>query len=58
MDEHTGIPGLWTQKLDAGLWALDARLWTLDATPWMLGSEHGTLETVFGCCRTESEPSF
>ena len=23
MSGHTGIPGLWTQELDAGLWTLD-----------------------------------
>ena len=28
---HAGIPGLWTQKLDAGLWALDTKPLTLDA---------------------------
>ena len=40
---YTGIPGLWTQELDAGLWALDSgrwildtRLWTLDSGRWML----------------------
>ena len=47
---HTGIPGLWTQVLDGGLWTLDAgpwtldsRRWTLDATLWTLSSEHWTL---------------
>ena len=30
---HTGIPGLWTQELDAGLWMLDSWRWTLDAGP-------------------------
>ena len=24
LEGHTGIPGLWTQELDAGLWTLDA----------------------------------
>ena len=40
---HTGIPGLWTQELDAGLWMLDSGLWmlnpglcTLDSGRWML----------------------
>ena len=33
---HTRIPGLWTQELDAGLWALDSRRWTLDARPWTM----------------------
>ena len=28
---HTGIPGLWTQELDAGLWTLDSERWTLDS---------------------------
>ena len=44
---HTGIPGLWTQVLAAGLWTLDAGLWTLDlgrwtldATLWALGTGH------------------
>ena len=41
---HTGIPGLWTQELDAGRWKLDSRRWTLDAgLDWF---------------RTKSEPSF
>ena len=35
---HTGIPGLWTQVLDAGLWTLDSGRWTLDAGPWTLDS--------------------
>ena len=26
---HTGIPGLWTQELDAGIWTLDSEPWTL-----------------------------
>ena len=33
---HTGIPGLWTQELDAGLWTLDSGCWTLDAGLWTL----------------------
>ena len=33
---HTGIPGLWTQELDAGLWTLDSGRWTLDAGRWTL----------------------
>ena len=32
----TGIPGLWTQELDAGLWTLDSGCWTLDAGLWTL----------------------
>ena len=35
---HTGIPGLWTQVLDAGLWTLDSGLWTLDSGRWTLDS--------------------
>ena len=35
---HTGIPRLWTQVLDAGLWTLDSGRWTLDAGPWTLDS--------------------
>ena len=35
---HTGIPELWTQELDAGLWTLDAGLWTLDVTLRKLSS--------------------
>ena len=30
----TGIPGLWTQELDAELWTLDSRRWTLDTGLW------------------------
>ena len=33
---HTGIPGLWTQELDVGLWTLDSRRWTLDSGRWTL----------------------
>ena len=33
---YTGIPGLWTQELDAGLWTLDSGRWTLGAGPWTL----------------------
>ena len=50
---HTGIPGLWTQELnaeqsgrwtlDSGLWALDAGLWTLDTGRWILDSGPWTL---------------
>ena len=42
---HTGIPGLWTQELDAGLWTLDSGRWTLDAGLWMLDSGHWTLDS-------------
>ena len=31
---HTGIPGPWTQELDAGLWTLDSERWTLDPGRW------------------------
>ena len=69
---QTGITGLWTQELDAGLWPLDsgrwtlaAGLWTLDAGPWALDpgrhtldTRLWTLDTVIVCFRTESEPSF
>ena len=41
---HTGIPGLWTQELDAGLWTLDSGCWTLDAGLWMLDSGRWTLD--------------
>ena len=35
---HTGIPGLWTQVLDAGLWTFDYRRWTLDSVLWALNA--------------------
>ena len=55
---HTGIPGLWTQELNlglwtldfgrrtlnSGLWTLDARLWNLDAGLWTLDSGRWTLD--------------
>ena len=41
---HTGIPGLWTQVLDAGLWTLDSGRWTLDAGPWTLDSGRWALD--------------
>ena len=40
----TGIPGLWTQELDAGLWTLDSGCWTLDAGLWTLDSGCWTLD--------------
>ena len=40
---HTGIPGLWTQELDAGLWTLDSGRWTLEAGLWTLDSARWTL---------------
>ena len=33
---YNGIPGLWTQELDAGLWTLDSGRWTLDPGRWTL----------------------
>ena len=41
---HTGIPGPWTQELDAGLWSLDSGRWTLDAGLWTLDSGRWTLD--------------
>ena len=41
---HIGIPRLWTQELDAGLWTLDSGRWTLDAGLWMLDSGCWTLD--------------
>ena len=41
---HTGIPGLWTQVLDAGLWKLDSGPWTLDTRPWTLDAGLWTLD--------------
>ena len=43
---HTGIPGLWTQELDAGLWTLDAGRWTLDAGRWTLDAGFWTLNAT------------
>ena len=34
--QHTGIPGFWTQELNAGLWTLDSGLWTLNSGLWTL----------------------
>ena len=46
-----GIPGLWTQELDAGLWmldcqrgTLDAGLWTMNAGLWILDAGLWTLD--------------
>ena len=39
-----GIPGLWTQVLDAGLWRLDSGRWTLDSGPWKLHFGRWALE--------------
>ena len=45
-----GIPGRWTQELEAGLWTLGSGCWTMDAGLWtlaptlgILGSGHQTL---------------
>ena len=35
---HTGILGLWTQKLDDGLWMLDSQRWALDAGLWTMNA--------------------
>ena len=42
---HTGIPGLWKQELDAGLWTLDSGLWMLDSGRWTLDSGRWTLNS-------------
>ena len=42
---HTGIPGLSTQELDAGLWAFVSGRWTLDAGFWTLSSGRWTLNS-------------
>ena len=41
---HTGIPGLWTQELDVGLWTLGSGLWTLDSGRWALDAGPWTLD--------------
>ena len=60
----TGIPGLWTQELDAGLWTLDTGLCTLDTGCWTLDVRCCTLDawlwaldTIVDCFRTKSEAS-
>ena len=69
---QTGIPELWTQVLDAGLWRLDygsctleSGRWTLDAGRWTLDAGRYTLDaglwildTVVDCFRTKSQPNF
>ena len=35
---HTGIPGIWTQVLDAGFWTLNFGRWILDNGLWALDS--------------------
>ena len=44
LEGRTGIPGLWTQELDAGLCTLDSGRWTLDTEPWTLDSGRWTLD--------------
>ena len=41
---YTGIRGLWTQELDAGLLTLDSGLWTLDVGRWALDAGRWTLD--------------
>ena len=41
---HTGIPGLWTQELDAWPWTLDSGRWTLDSERWVLDAARWTLD--------------
>ena len=44
LNGHTGIPGVWTQVLDAGLWTLGSGLWTLDSGRWTLNAGPWTLD--------------
>ena len=46
LNGHTGIPGVWTQVLDAGLWTLGSGLWTLDSGRWTLNAGPWTLDTT------------
>ena len=69
---QTGIPELWTQVLDAGLWRLDYGSWTLESGRWTLDAGRWTLDagrytldaglwildTVVDCFRTKSQPNF
>ena len=41
---HTGIPGLWTQELDAGPQTLDTGPWTLDSGRQTLNPGRWTLD--------------
>ena len=41
---HIGIPGLWTQELDAGLWTLESEPWTLNSGSWIMDTEFWTLD--------------
>ena len=41
---HAGIPELWTQELNAGLWTLDSGCWTLDSGRWTLNPGRWTLD--------------
>ena len=47
LKRYTGIPGLWTQELDTGLWTLDSVYWTLDTGLWTLDSGRWTLDAGF-----------
>ena len=47
LKRYTGIPGLWTEVLDAGLWTLDPGRRTLGAGFWMLDPGRWTLDA--GC---------
>ena len=69
---QTGIPELWTQVLDAGLWRLDYGSWTLESGRWTVDVGRWTLDvgrytldaglwildTVVDCFRTKSQPNF
>ena len=43
-NRYTGLPGLWTQELDVGLWMLDSGRWTLDDGRWALDDGRWTLD--------------
>lgn len=40
---YTGITGLWTHQLDAGLWTLDCGRWSVDAGHWFLDAGRWSL---------------
>ena len=58
LNGHTGIPGVWTQVLDAGLWIMDVGLWTLDPGLWTVHFGRWALDTghffrkLFQCFKT------
>ena len=58
LNGHTGIPGVWTQVLDAGLWTLGSGLWTLDSGRWTLDSGRYTLDAGLWTLDTFSENCF